>query len=867
MKKVCFLILASFLPALLSCVQAQEAPLSARIPLLKSYDADHLQQIALPLGGIGTGTVSLGGRGELRDWEIMNVPGKGYSTVTDGNDAPFFAIFAQPAGGEAQTKGLLGPLYPSEYQHAEGRSVNHHGLPRFREASFDATYPFGIVNLQDSVFPVSVKIVGYNPLIPGDADASGIPLAVLQYEVTNPGPVPVTVSIAGSIRNFIGRDGRDYRFDWKGDYIPLGAKANRNRFREEAAFAGIAFDAPGLDSLHPAWGTMALATPRGEGTISYRTSSEPNQWQRALLDFWDDFSVDGQLSEKAKPADDDPMASLALQQVIPPGETRTFPFYLSWHFPNRQSWGSWSEVQPVQRVGNYYCTRYADAWAVLQTELPQLPDLTGQSLDFVRAFTQSSYAPEVKEAALFNLSTLRSQTVFRTEDGRMYGWEGVFDRFGSCFGSCTHVWNYEQATAFLFGELARGMRAVEFGYATREDGFMSFRVNLPLDSAQRYRKAAADGQMGTIMKMYREWQLSGDRDFLASLWPQVKAAFTFAWVSGGWDSDQDGVMEGVQHNTMDVEYFGPNPQMQFWYLGALRAMAQMAEAMGEPALAGKCEQLFAQGSAWTEQNLFNGEYYIHRLQVPASREDIYPGLMAGMGSKALEDPQFQLEEGCLVDQLVGQYMSHVLGLGYLADSAQVRAALRSVRRYNQRQSLFEHFNNMRSYALGDEKGLLMVSYPRGGRPEVPFPYWSEVMTGFEYTAAIGMLYEGMEAEGLEVIRHIRARYDGAKRNPFDEAECGHHYARAMASWAGVLAQSGFQYSAVEKRMHFTDRPGTYFWSNGAAWGTCTIAENGAAELAVRFGEVTLHRLQIGAQETHWSKAVKVAVGQPLRVTR
>ena len=149
--------------------------------------------------------------------------------------------------------------------------------------------------------------------------------------------------------------------------------------------------------------------------------------------------------------------------------------------------------------------------------------------------------------------------------------------------------------------------------------------------------------------------------------------------------------------------------------------------------------------------------------------------------------------------------------------------------------------------------------------DAPFPYWSEAMTGFEYTAAIGMLNEGMEAEGLEIIRNIRARYDGAKRNPFDEAECGHHYARAMASWAGVLAQSGFQYSAVTQSMRFTGRPGTYFWSTGSAWGTCTIEESGDAELKVLFGELVLRNLQIGERGRRWSHGPAIVPGQPLKV--
>jgi hypothetical protein len=139
-------------------------------------------------------------------------------------------------------------------------------------------------------------------------------------------------------------------------------------------------------------------------------------------------------------------------------------------------------------------------------------------------------------------------------------------------------------------------------------------------------------------------------------------------------------------------------------------------------------------------------------------------------------------------------------------------------KYNYKASMANHFNNMRSYALGDEAALLMASFPYG-RPEVPFPYYSEVMTGFEYTAGNGMLYEGMQEEGLKVIANIRNRYDGKKRSPFDEAECGHHYARAMTAYGAVLALTGFHYSGVEGNMKFNPMDGKYFWANGQTYGT------------------------------------------------
>lgn len=820
----------------------------AQWPVLKHYDKDHLHRIALPLGGIGTGTVSLGGRGELRDWEIMNKPAKGFSTVTVGNNAPFFAINVRPKSGVSMTKALIGPLDPSEYLHYEGRPVNQHGFPRFMEASFDAAYPFGQVNLSDAKMPVTVKIKGFNPFIPGDADGSGIPIAVLSYEVTNTSNEPQTVSVCGSMRNYIGKDGSKYDKDWKGDIVPKGARKNVNVYKTGNGVQGIYMYSDSVNRRDAAWGTMALTTNSASG-LSYRTSSRSNDWENAMLDFWDDFSADGTLTDKSKLVDDDPLASLAVQKIIAPGQTQIFSFFISWNFPNRGAWTSFSTKQDQETIGNYYSTQYTDAWDVITKTLPRLPLLEQKTLQFVNAFLRSDYPDVIKESALFNLATLRSQTVFRIPSGHLMGWEGVFDEFGSCFGSCTHVWNYEQATAFLFADLSQSMRDIEFNYATNDIGKMSFRVMLPLTKAQEWNSTAADGQMGTILKFYRDWQLSGNPEFLKKNWGQVKKVLNYTWIKGGWDGNQDGVMEGRQHNTMDVDYFGPNPQMSFWYLGALKAASEMAVAMNDKELARKCDDLFKKGSAWVDQHLFNGTYYEQKITDPKTFD-----FLNWEQDSTVNVPDYQLGKGCLVDQLVGQMMAHSLGLGYLADRGHIQTTLQSIMKYNYLDSFADHFNNMRSYVLGDESGLLMASWPKG-RLKVPFPYFAESMTGFEYCAAVGMLYEGQTENALKCLTSIRDRFDGRKRNPFNEPECGYHYARSMTSWNAVLAWSGFRYSGVTETMTITSKPGTYFWSNGSAWGTCAVSRTNSTtnvSVSVLSGKLRLRRFTVQDAGTYQS---------------
>ena len=855
-------------------------------PVLTRYDREHLGRIALPLGGIGTGTVSLGGRGDLRDWEIVNRPAKGFAPKN-----AFFALWTKAAGkgrralaSDAAARVLEGPPEPWQYEGGFGCAVPNHSLPRFRHCAFEAAYPLGQVLLSDPDVPVAVRLRAFNPLIPADAEASGLPLAVLSFALTNRTPRSVAAAVCGSLENFIGHDGSNGK-----------AEKNVNEFRRTPALAGVFMRSTGVKPDAEQYGTIALTTT-AQHAVTYRTAWAKLSWGNSLLDFWDDFGADGRVEERDGGGVDAPTGSLAVRVTLPPRAVKTVTFLLTWHFPNRQTWTPAKKAEnaparaanskqrlPVAHcegaaalspdcVGNHYTEVYADAWDAAEKAAARLAALEQQTASFVRSFCESDLPQVVKEAALYNLSTLRSQTCFRTADGRFYAWEGCGDKGGCCHGSCTHVWNYEHATGFLFGELACLMREVEFLHATRDDGHMSFRVNLPLARAAEGALAAADGQMGCVLKLYRDWQLSGDNAMLAKLWPRARKALEFCWIKGGWDGDRDGVMEGCQHNTMDVEYYGPNPQMCGWYLGALRAAEEMARGVGDAGFAARCRELFENGSAWVDGHLFNGEYYEHEIHPPKDEAAIAPGLRhETMGARNLADPELQLGAGCLVDQLVGQYTAHVCGLGYLLNAAHVKTTLRSIMKHNFRKNLYAHFNHLRSFALCEESALLMATYPKGRRPRLPFPYYNEVMTGFEYTAAAHMLYEGATADGLKVIEAIRARYDGRKRSPFNEAECGHHYGRAMASWAAVLALTGFHYSGVTQTMTFRAvRERTrWFWSTGYAWGTIQQkpAKGGiGVKIAVLHGELKLRRIELtGCGTASLPKRRTIAAGEAVEV--
>jgi uncharacterized protein (DUF608 family) len=368
--------------------------------------------------------------------------------------------------------------------------------------------------------------------------------------------------------------------------------------------------------------------------------------------------------------------------------------------------------------------------------------------------------------------------------------------------------------------------------------------------------------MGQIMHTYLDWQLSGDLDWLRGIWPGVKRALEFAWIPGGWDADRDGVLEGVQHNTYDVEFYGPNPMCGIYYLGALRAGEEMARATGDAASATEYRRLFENGRQWIDANLFNGEYYTQQIRGVA-KDKIAASLRSDMGSEDTERPQYQVGAGCLLDQLVGQYMAEVAGLGPLVSPDHIHKTLESIYRYNYKRTLTGHDTVQRTYALNDEAALVICDYGTAERPRIPFPYYAEAWTGLEYLAAAHMIFAGMTAQGVECVRNTRARHDGEKRNPWNEPECGHHYARAMSAWSTLLAISGFRYHGGERAVTIHAAPGhRCFWSTATAWGTFHVTAAGV-NLHVDHGTLQCRTLTLNGK-VHTPKTT-LKEGEDLRV--
>jgi non-lysosomal glucosylceramidase len=783
--------------------------------------------VAFPLGGIGTGNVSLGARGDLRDWEIFNHPGKG--TLMPNT---FFAIHAQAGDRPAVARVLEGPVQPPHDLSHGYHPATAAGLPRLFGATFRGEYPFAWIDFTDPVLPVEVQLEAFTPFVPLDPEASGLPCAVFTYTVRNSGSEPVTLTIAGSLANGVGEIDVD-RF---GNPTAGDIGMNRNEFREEDGLRGMYLTSEQYDAESLKYGNMSLVT--GHPHVTVKPTWLRGAWFDSLQDFWDDFASDGKLTDPGY-ADPSPMGqtdtcTLGLLDTLAPGETHSYRFVLTWFFPNRTN--SWDNNPSAPVVRNNYARHFSDSWDVARYLRDRLTLLEGQTRQFHASLFNSTLPADVLDAVSANIVPLRSTTCFWLEDGRFFGFEGCFDTAGCCEGNCTHVWSYAQTPAYLFPSLEREMRRIEFVVETSETGYMAFRsfqtfgTSFVWGLGDQDPEPASDGQMGSILRVYREWLLSGDRTWLESVWPGVKRAIAFA--ASHWDKDRDNVLDGRQHNTYDIEFYGPNPLSQIYYLAALRAVGKLAAVMGEPDLERRAAQAFAEGSVRTTELLWNGEYFQQHL------EDI-------------DAFKYQHGAGCLADQLLGQLYATMLDLGHLLPQAAVNRAVHAIFSHNFKRDFRDHVNCQRTYVLNDEAGLLLCTWPNGGRPRFPFVYSDEVWTGVEYQVAAHLIYEGWLAEGLELVRTVRARHDGRRRNPWNEVECGHHYARSMSSWALILALSGFTWDASNGVLAFSPAYNATdfrcFFSAGLAWGTfAQRIDRGrlVAEIVVDHGQLPLRQLRL-----------------------
>jgi len=816
------------------------------------YQGDYLDRVAFPIGGIGAGMICLEGTGAISHVSVRNAP-------EIFNEPYMFAALCVKRKGENLAKVIEGPVPTWKYfgipESGNGSGRASYGFPRFDRATFITRFPFAEINLEDEEIPLQVSINGWSPFIPADPDNSSLPAGALEYHFVNRSSTVQEAVFSFNSQNFM--------------HIPRRSVTSSHFEKGELIKAfpkGFLLWRDGTDE-----------TPYYEGGFAFfadeETVSVDHCWFRgshfdAKTINW--RNIKNATIEENPPVDEKATgASLFVPFKLNPGEEKTIRLKFCWYVPNSdlrvgaELNGCCSDSDMSCCDSKTYRPWYAGKFRSIE-ELAaywrdNYIDLRNKTSLFSSAFYQSTLPPEVLEAVAANLTILKSPTLLRQTDGRIWAWEGCHDDRGCCAGSCTHVWNYAQAIPHLFPSLERTLRDTEFTSSQMETGFQKFRASLPIRPAGPGQHAAADGQLGGIMKVYREWRISADDEWLKKLWPQVKKSLDFCVEQ--WDPKHKGVLEEPHHNTYDIEFWGPDGMCTGFYLGALTAMIKMGKSLNQDIRF--YQDLLDSGKKYMESALFNGEYFFQKVQWENLRATDPVSMAEGAWNvdyspEAIalfkkEGPKYQYGDGCLSDGVLGLWIARVCGIDdNIIDPSKIKSHLASVHKYNLCKDLSGHVNPQRpSYALGDEGGLLLCTWPKGNELTLPFVYSDEVWTGIEYQVASHLIFEGLMKEGLEIVRVCRNRYDGRIRNPFNEYECGHWYARAMSSYGLLQALTGMRYDAVKNTLYIDSKIGDdfkCFLSTASGFGVAGL-QKGQPFLEVRSGDIGIKRCIVSGRES------------------
>ena len=840
MKKIAiYRILPFFALALFlgSCSGGKDTADSGKHLYNGYYEGKYLDRIAFPIGGMGAGMFCLEGTGAISHMSVRNNP-EMY------NEPCMFAAISVK-GLENGAKVLEGPVPdwkkfgPPDSGNGSGSTT--YGLPRFDMAKFLARFPFATVELKDADIPMDVTLTGWSPFIPADQDNSSLPVGSIEYKFRNTGSSKIEAVFSYSSKNF------------------MSQQSGKNSIR--AVSNGFVLSEDGAQGKPETKGYFAVYTNEPSTSVDYCWFR--GGWFDPLTMAWKAIK-DSEVISNPPVESNSPGATLFVPFTLAPGETRVIRLMMAWYVPDSNlKYGEDDKTRAKEDCSDpncscklpyykpWYSGKFAGIEDVIKYWSASYADLQKKSQLFSDSFYSISLPPEVIEAVAANLTILKSPTVLRQPDGKLWSWEGCGDSWGCCAGSCEHVWNYAQAISHLFPALERTLRETEFNASQDTSGHQTFRSALPIRPVANNFYAASDGQLGGIMKMYRDWRISGNTKWLKKMYPQMVKSLDYC--IGTWDPRSTGTLEEPHHNTYDIEFWGPDGMCTGFYLGALKAMTLVGKEIGEDV--SKYETLYKKGREAMETQLYNGEYFFQKV--------MWKGLNAADPEIAMSDPKnntppeeksrmlkegpkYQYGTGCLSDGVLGTWIGAVCGISDIVDSVKVASHLKSVYKYNFTNDLSNHSNPQRpAYALGKEGGLILCTWPNGGALSLPFPYSNEVWTGIEYQVASHLMMVGEVGKGLDIVRACRDRYDGRVRNPFDEYECGHWYARAMSSYALLQGLTGVRYDAVTQELFIDSKVGdfTSFLSTETGFGN-TGLKNGKPFLTVVSGDIPVKNYKI-----------------------
>ncbi len=788
------------------------------------YRGDELRRIGMPIGGICAGQLYLGGDGKLWRWDIFNQTGNGIEE-SDGRK------YANPPDASAPLEQGFAVRVTTRGQ-SQVRTLDRGGFPG---VSFCGEYPIGFVEYRDDAFPLSISLEAFSPFIPLNAAESSLPATILQYTVRNRGNTPADVELLGWLQNAVclysakaGSGFHDNQVVQLADFAFLQSSAGIDGAEKSAQQSPADYGTMGLGVVGSSGVIFTASLDQSAGVESF--IDQANKGEQAASRLWNQQLI-GAIGTKFR---------------LDPGAEQRVSFVIAWHFPNLPAPGP--EAPPV--VGRHYATRFDSALDVCRHVAANLETLARQTRLWHETWYDSTLPHWLLDRVGANTSILATSTCQWWGNGRFWCWEGV----GCCVGTCTHVWHYAHSVARLFPELERSTREMQ-DFGTGYDDATGM-IAMRGEFARAY---AADGQAGTLLRCYREHQMSADDGFLKRNGARIRKSMEFLLAQ---DGNEDGIIDNDQPNTLDTSFFGPNSMITSLYLACLRAVEEMAREIGESEFADRLRVVFQRGSRRCVEQLWNGEYFYHRPD-PAHPDALKVG------------------NGCFIDQVFGQSWAHHVGLGRILPREHVRQALRSLWTYNWTPDVGPYRKlhpNGRWYAMPGEAGMILCTWPKGGGEDAAGKvnpgfagYFNECMNGFEYQVAGHMIWEGMLTEGLALTRAIHDRYHASRRNPWNEIECGDHYARSMAVYGVYTAACGFACHGPQGSIAFAPRLGSEdfrcAFTTAEGWGSFSQQGDGTTQrerIDLKWGRLRLTRLEFDLLPALDAKRVAITLnGEPV----
>lgn len=801
----------------------------------KVYRGEELKTIGMPCGGIMAGQLYVRGDGTLANWWIAN---NAYNT---GYGIDWLLNFDTPLGPWKVCYQTFEPMsyidqgFKITVNDGHKTVIKELSKKDFDNISFIGEYPIAYIDYatKKNDLPVKVTSTVYSPFIPLNAKESAFPATILKYKITNTSDSSVNVDLTGWLQNLVCIDLKDKAYGtlrnkvvtgegFQSVYMDLGLN-NVNITNKPTTTDSLLLQYQ-IDESHPYFGNLSLTVFDPQAVASSDITRENAIYSETELG----KKLNGSIT-----------SSMKLKQ----NESKEVIFVVSWYFPNRPlsyKGSEWNKPLPpnIPPIGNMYSNWFNSSLDVAKQLYCNYQRLEKETFLFHDTYYNQSTLPYwLTQRILMPISTLATETCQWWATDKFWAWEGV----GSCEGTCTHVWGYAQAMAALFPELERNLRE-------KTDYSISLRENGAILSRNGEHGVLIDGHASVILRMYREHLMSKNNYFLSRNWDKIKRSIQYIINE---DGNEDGLIVKTQPNTYDIAFNGANTYVGGLYLAALHAGEKMALIMKDTVAATTYKKIYEKGAENTMDRLWN-EQYGYFIQAVDEKEY----------------PLHQYGKGCLSDQLFGQTWADLLKLGNLYPEYTINTTLQSIWKYNWTNDVGPQTKlhlPERYYAHSGEPGLLICTWPFSKHPgEAGVRYRDEVWTGIEYQVATNMITRGMLKEGLAIVKGVHSRYDGTKHNPWNEIECGDHYARAMASYGILTAIEDYWYDGPKGIMGFSPKLTMNnfkgFFTSAEGWGNISqIRHNNKQQNAieVKYGRLSLCQLKLSVDELHSVKNVKV----------